>query len=192
MQLITGFTRLYGLKHPEADPMGIMAKIQSKIETISLVHEKLYRSSDLSSINFREYIEELVPALIKDLSAPSLSIQYEIDIEEIYLMLDYAVPCGLVLNEFILNSLKYAFNSSNEGFIKISAVKSQSNEIIITYSDDGAGLPDDFKMASSDTIGFSIINSIITSQLYGQLEFPAHEGFKCRFSFNLDTYEKRI
>lgn len=192
MQLINGIMKLYSLKHPGADPRGIMKKIHSKIETISLVHERLYKSSDLSSINFREYIEELIPALIKSLSDPSTKINYSIDIEDTFLMLDYAIPCGLILNEFILNTLKYAFILKNEGSIKIKSRLIDETLLRLTYSDNGVGLPENFDERKSDSLGFSIINNIIKSQLYGKIEILPGEGFCCQFEFSLDTFKQRI
>lgn len=192
MQLITGFMKLYYLKNPEADPLGLMKKIESKIETISLVHEKLYRSSDLSKINFSEYVEDLIPVLINSLSDSSIQIGFNIDIEETYLLLDYAVPCGLILNEFIINSLKYAFIDSDSGLIEVKSRITDNNRLEISYSDNGVGLPDSFDPSDNDSLGFSIINSIVKTQLRGDIKILNTDGFSCTFSFNLDTYTKRI
>ena len=192
MQLIAGIMALYSMKNPGSDPQGILEKIQSKIKAISLVHDNLYRSSDLSSINLKTYVEEIIPSLIDSFADPSKRIKYRIEVEDLYLSIDYAVPCGLIINELIINSLKYAFPSADTGEIRVSSRKTGANNIEISYSDDGIGLPASSDFSSNETLGFTIVNSIVTTQLKGNLMILPDDGFSCKFSFSLNTYDDRI
>jgi two-component sensor histidine kinase len=110
MQVIIAMMGLYNTQEMDPGSEEVFQKIQSKIETISMVHEKLYQSTDLSRIDFKDYIQDLLPAIIQSLSSHPEKIGYTINIDDIDLIIDIAIPLGLVVNEFTINTLKYALS----------------------------------------------------------------------------------
>ena len=150
---------------------------------MALVHESLYKSSNLTEIDFNEYIENLIKHL-KDSFQINDDTKIILEKERVTLNIDRAIPCGLILNELITNSFKYA-NSSNMDLpltIKIS-VKSVAGNIILTVGDNGNGLPDSVKIdGSTKTLGLNLIRKL-TSQLDGKVEYEYDKGAKFTIVF---------
>jgi two-component sensor histidine kinase len=143
---------------------------RSRIKSMSLIHEKLYGNNQLSVINMKEYIEELNDFLFSSYK-PKNEVTRNLDIDSLDLDIDTAVPIGLILNELISNSLKYAFNNQN-GELKIS-LKSEANSHILSVMDSGPGLPEDFRTKKS--MGMRLVNAL-TEQLNGILEISENQG----------------
>lgn len=153
----------------------IFRKVIERIHSMALVHESFYRSPDLSKIEFGQYLRALVNNLLQAFEG-GRSIQIHIDCPELYLDVDKAVLCGLLLNELITNSLTHAFEGREEGAIRVE-VRRAGPMTDICYRDDGAGLP---KKIGSDTLGFTLIRDL-GSQL-GHIVFPeeGESGYKIR------------
>lgn len=143
---------------------------RSRIKSMSLIHEKLYGNNQLSVINMKEYIEELNDFLFSSYK-PKNEVKRNLDIEALNLDIDTAVPLGLILNELISNSLKYAFNNQN-GELSIS-LKSQDNNHVLSVVDNGPGLPKDFQNKKS--MGMRLVNAL-SEQLNGILEISENQG----------------
>ena len=192
MQMIIALMQLYESQYPDADPQQILKKIKSKIESIALVHENFYNSAELSHINFKSYITELVPILIYSFTPPAKQIEYHIESEELQLLIDYAIPLGLVINELTMNSLKYAFDEIDNGLIEIEVKICAENTLEVRYRDNGPGLAAGFDIETTESLGLSIINNLVTSQLNGNLLFPDDAHFSCTIRIKLGTYNQRI
>lgn len=138
------------------------------------VHEMLYESEEFSQISFREYVEKISRELIHSYYLKT-DISLDLQIEDIYLGIDSAVPCGLILNELMTNSLKHAFPGRKKGRIKISmrSLKDQSYEFI--FKDDGVGIPDSFNVKESKTLGLNLIE-ILTEQIQGNVIRTSKNG----------------
>ena len=149
---------------------------------MALIHETLYQSKDLLKIDFQEYIETLTTSLSRSYSVPGVSVFVDVHVENVQLDLETAVPCGLVINELVSNSLKHAFHGKEGvGMIDIDFVTNDCN-YDLRIADNGVGLPADFDLCKNMSMGMEIV-SILTTQLEGELTAHNDEGavFQIRF-----------
>ncbi len=143
--------------------------IQSRLKAMALVHEKLYRSGDLAHVNMRDYIEDLSRSIVHGypLVRESLSLSYTI--EDILLPIELVVPCGLIINELMSNSIKYAF-PAGKGRINIS-MRAAAGEIELVYRDDGPGLPPEIDIMKTMSMGLRLVTALATKELKGTIDF---------------------
>jgi len=152
---------------------------------MALIHEKLYRSKDISKINFSEYIRSLSGNLVRSYEAVSGRVRLNLNVEDIYLGIDAAIPCGLIINELVSNSLKHAFpagSKSSEGEIKIEFLRDDNNKFKLTVSDNGIGFPRDVDFQQTESLGLQLVR-ILTDQLSGSIELHRSSGTKFIITF---------
>lgn len=155
-----------------ADPIGLEAlrESQNRVRLMALLHEKLYRSGDLARIDFRRYVEELITYLFRSYSASPFRISLKLEIGEVFFDIDAAIPCGLIINELVSNSLKYAFPADASGTIRI-ALTIRDSMVTLQVSDSGPGLPENFDVANNTSLGLHLVRSL-AEQLGGAAAFP--------------------
>lgn len=156
---------------------------QSRAKTMALIHEKLYRSGDLKRINIKEYIEDLSRNLSHIHLPKHHDVDLILDLENLMLDVDTAIPLGLIINELLTNSMKHAFPGNKKGIIKVYFRKLEDDELLLEVKDNGIGLPSDFKVENSDSLGLRLIYSL-TDQINGQIEVNGCDGadFSIKFS----------
>lgn len=159
----------------------------SRIHTMASVHEKLYRSEDSSKIIFSDYIRDMAKQ-IYDSHRPGCGIRLTTDIEKMVLSIDAAVPCGLILNELITNSIKYAFPQGREGEIRVALHTAKDNAVEFTVADNGIGIPENIDPAAAGSLGLTLVNALV-KQLRGELEVRRGTGteFRIRFGGGSET-----
>lgn len=147
---------------------------QLRVQSIALVHEKLYQSESLSYIHFDRYIRDLLQAISSTYMDFHISIDIETDLEKIALNINQAIPCSILLNELIVNAYKHAFNTSDSGkiFVKIHR---QGDLIHLLVKDDGIGFPEDFNLNEANSMGMTLINTL-TKQLNGEILMKNDDG----------------
>ncbi|HEX2865843.1 MAG TPA: PAS domain S-box protein [Ignavibacteriales bacterium] len=153
---------------------------RNRIKTISLVHEKLYRSNSLSNVDVGDYIRALIANLRNAYSGQGSMVEVREDCEQASIPIDVATSCGLILNEIISNAFKYAFQGRIDGVLSFS-VKNRKTEIEIMIKDNGPGLPEGMDMNKSGTLGQILISSL-AAQLGGNLEITNDSGAKYTFT----------
>ncbi|MDD5154318.1 MAG: histidine kinase dimerization/phosphoacceptor domain -containing protein [Desulfovibrionales bacterium] len=191
LQVISSLLRLQSQYVQDKGDVEIFKESQNRIKSMALVHEKLYQSKDLASINFHEYVSLLVNGLFRSYGVNTDKITLKTDIEDIMLGVDVAIPCGLIINELVSNSLKYAFPEDKEGGIKITLRTLDEGAMELTVADNGVGLPGDWDLTNSGSLGLKLVK-ILTDQIDGQIDLDRSEGTKFRIDFKKTTYEKRI
>jgi len=150
-----------------------LSDIQERVFTMELLHKKLYESKDLSSINIKKYVNELANDLHKTYNNTK-DIKIDIDIVDTYMDIDYALPCGLIINECLTNSFKHAFK---DDFAKVSiSLKNIDNKFILKISDNGIGIPDNIDIYKSKTLGLKLVTTIVKNQLFGKLQYLNKNG----------------
>ena len=154
---------------------------QNRVQSMAIIHELLYGSKTLSDVNFTEYVERLATELELAYGLGS-RVQLRIEVAPVRFSLDQAIPCGLILNELISNSLKYAFPADRGGEIIVSLAPFNSQELILTVQDNGVGLPAGFQMENTTSLGLRIVK-ILTIQLSGQLRIPSARGTRFEIVF---------
>ena len=158
-----------------------LGDIQERIHVMELLHRKLYESKNLSSIDINKYIKELVSD-VSDNFCTQKNIKVDVDIIDGYYMdIDYALPCGLIINEAMTNSFKHAFDDEY-GKISISLDK-QSDQFILIISDNGKGIKNIQDIKNSKTLGFRLISNIVNGQLLGSLEYENKNGIILTIKF---------
>lgn len=182
LQIISSLLNLQADYLKDKKALDIFMNSQRRIESMALIHEKLYQSLDLARINLADYVQDLVSSLFAAYVVDSETIALDLDIESIYLSVDIAIPCGLIINELVLNSLKHAFTRGQLGEIYIKISLANNNQIILIIGDDGVGLPRDFEFETTESLGLQIVNTL-TSQLAGRVELNRNNGVEFQFRF---------
>ena len=159
----------------------VLNDIQERIYTMELVHRKLYESKNLNQIDFSEYVQNLVHN-ISMTHAMKKSIKLNIEIEKIYLNIETAMPCGLILNEIITNAYKYAFKNNDNPELLVSIKKDQDSYTLI-IKDNGKGMKKGINISNASTLGLRLINSIATLQLEGELHYSNDKGARFKLEF---------
>ena len=161
----------------------IFAESQNRIASMALVHEKLYQSKDLAKIDIHDYINDLVANLFQSYVQNSGKTKLNMKIENIQLDIDLAIPCGLIINELVTNSLKYAFLDSRNGEIKIVFRKTDENILELSISDNGIGIPLDLDFRKTGSLGLHLVTILAENQLHGKINLYRNEGTEFRIEF---------
>lgn len=158
----------------------LIEEYQNRIQSMALIHAQLHNNEDLANINFQEYIADLMANLFQCYVNHSEHIEYKLDVINIFLPLEQSISLGLIINELISNSLKYAFpHGSGEINIQLTQTENQYHLIV---ADDGIGLPPDLDLASTETLGMQLVHSL-TDQLEGTLLYNGKKGTKFQVFF---------
>ena len=156
------------IKDPEI--WQIFKETQTRINSMALVHEMLYKTKELSKLDLKDYLEELTKTISADYKAANVRINLALDSAQV--SLDIATPCGLIINELLSNSMKHAFPNNRGGEVSLS-LRAKGNEIELTCSDNGIGFPEGFQVERSRSLGLRLINELARKQLQGSLEISA-------------------
>jgi PAS domain S-box-containing protein len=159
---------------------------QNRVRSMALVHEKFYQENTLSEIDFGEYAAKLCRFLEQSYGDNTNRITFDIVCDKVNLEMDTAMPCGMLITEIISNSFKYAFPDNREGVISFRLKKLEDNKIKITVSDNGIGLPDDFQMEGTESLGMQLILAF-AQQIDGEIELAGKGGTNISITF---TYPK--
>ena len=181
-QIIMSLIRLQENRIKDEGILEQLDKTLNRIKSISLVHEMLYRSPDLSRINFRDYICTITESLRTIYSDDSREVEIEVSAENILLSVDTAVPCAVIINELVTNSIKQAFKDSHKGKVNITMKKSGRN-YILCVEDDGIGICGKVDIYETDTMGMHLVTSL-AEQLEAELSVDCKNGtsFTLKFS----------
>lgn len=181
LQIVSSLLNLQANTINEKNADEVLKLSQSRIDTMSLIHEKLYQSEKLSDIKFSEYINNLLKHLEHSFGAEQKHIKITSSLEEVPLHIDKLVPCGLILNELVTNAMKHAFSEQERGVIHVDC-RPVNNNCILTISDNGKGLPEEFKIEKSKSLGLRLVTGLV-KQLKGKLEQPPGEKTSFIISF---------
>jgi two-component sensor histidine kinase len=156
---------------------------QRRIRSMALIHERLYQSSDLSRIEFSQYLRNLATHLFHSYQADSSRIHLKIDAEEVFLNINTAIPCGLIVNELISNALKHGFPEGRCGQLDIDLRRVPGDGYMLRIKDDGVGFPEGLDFRKTETLGMQIISTLV-EQIDGRLELNREKGTAFRLEFN--------
>jgi len=177
LQIISSLLRLQADQIGDKKLASIFCDNQRRIQSMALVHETLYRSKNISKVNFANYLEILVRSA-KGAYTDVRKIQFQIEAESHELRIDIAIPCGLIINELVTNSFKYAFNGRTKGKIQLKfgrEVSKGKGFYKLTVSDNGVGLPKNFNINNSGALGLQLV-SLLIEQLGGKLLVKSNNG----------------
>ncbi len=174
MQVISSLLNLQEGYIDDEKYSGMFQESKNRIVAMALVHDRLYQSENLASINFPEYISSLASTLFQAYRTTG-NIALKMDVEDVSIGIDSAIPCGLILNELISNSLKHAFPDGRDGEIRIDLRSDSDDNITLIVGNNGVEFPEDLDWKNIESLGLQLVN-ILTQQLHGTIEIDKSNG----------------
>lgn len=175
MQIILSILSLEVRKSDDVNAVSFFKESESRIQSMAIIHEMLYQSHNLANISFNDYICQLVDYIFKIYNVNTEKIKYKIDSSDVHLDINTAVPLGLIVNELVCNSLKHAFAKRDSGMITIQLINEKPKEYELVIGDTGVGLPDNFEIKKTTTLGLKLIQTL-TKQIEGKLKITSENG----------------
>jgi two-component sensor histidine kinase len=164
---------------------------QSRAKTMALIHDKLYRSQDLKKVDVQDYMESLAKNIYHTYIKDPRQIQLILNVEPHMLDINTVLPLGLILNELLTNTFKYAFPEDRKGILEVKFSKKGNNQFLLEVADNGVGMPVDFHPDQTDSLGMRLIYSL-TEQIKGELEINADTGTQTRIKFQELEYPQKL
>jgi PAS domain S-box-containing protein len=180
LALVSGLVELQGAKITNLEMKSHLIEIQNRIAAMSLIHEKLYKSSNFSKIDLKDYLHDLIVSLSSFFNKGG-NINVKFDLEQIFISNKKAIPIALIVNELITNAFKYAFKEVLNGTINVKLICIE-NQVELSISDSGDGIDKDFNISKSSSLGFKLI-TIFTKQLKGTLNYFNNPGLTVKITF---------
>jgi PAS domain S-box-containing protein len=186
MQVVCSLLNLQSEQIREPRALAAFRESQFRVKSMALLHEKLYQSESLSRINFADYLHGLLDYLFSSFGSRAIHIHREVDVQNVSLSLDTAIPCGLIVSELACNSLKYAFADRDSGEVSVTMAQEADGLYHLRFRDNGVGLPKDLDWRQSGTLGLQLVN-MLTNQLHGTLEYRNGVGAEFHLTFQERT-----
>lgn len=187
MQIIASMLRLQAEYIKDKESRLIFEESRKRIEAISLIHEKLYRSRDLAEIDFREYVTELTAGLISLYPFAPDQVELNIEMDNIIFDVTSSIPCGLIITELVSNAAKHAFPDGRKGTITLSMKRPDEKCIMLAVKDDGVGLPETIDFRNTQSLGLQLVIALV-DQLGGTIETTGNRGTEFRIKFDAWRY----
>ncbi len=191
LQIISSLLNLQTVYINDGEALNLFKESQNRVKSMSMIHESLYQSRDLAHIDFAIYISRLSTELLSSYGVNVNRISLNTDLEEIFLDINTAIPCGLIITELFTNSIKYAFPDGRKGSINIKFKLDDDDHFLLEVADDGVGLADDVDFKNTKSLGMRLINSLV-DQLDGTIELDSSAGTRFIIKFRELEYESRV
>jgi hypothetical protein len=182
LQIVTSLLQMQSRRAKEPQALEVLRDSKNRIASIALVHEKLYRSEDLANIDFGQYIPDLITHLFDTYNVSSNSVELNINVENILLQIDTAIPCGLIVNELASNSLKYAFPANYKGIVQVEFYAGSDATMTLIVRDNGIGIPENFDLEATHSLGLTLVQGLV-EQLEGTIELDRNRGTEFKITF---------
>ena len=185
LQVISSILNLQSSYTDDPRTIELLKESQNRIKSMSFIHESLYQTKNFAGVNFKEYVHNLCNNLLFSYYPKGKRVFIEQEIADVHLNLDTSIPCGLIINELISNSLKYAFVNQEEGTIHIvvkGGTKKEKDLVTITVNDNGPGLPKGLDFEDSPSLGLQLV-TVLTKQLNGKITLDNSKGAKYTLTF---------
>ncbi|HWQ20758.1 MAG TPA: PAS domain S-box protein [Methanotrichaceae archaeon] len=181
LQIISSLLSIQSRQIEDHATQEILKESRNRVKSLALVHENLYRSPDLGKIDFSAYIKKLASSLASSYRIKG-QIAIKVEADEVYLGIDMAIPCGLILNELITNSIKHAFPDGTAGEMYADFRRNPDGRLVLKVGDNGIGLPADLDLKKSRSMGLMLVSSLV-SQLDGTLKLSSGHGTRFEIEF---------
>ncbi|MBN1551462.1 CBS domain-containing protein [bacterium] len=192
MQVICSLLDLQSHSYTKDELIIPFKEMENRIRAMAMVHEKLYQSKDLSCINLGEYIRDLATFLMHSYSIDEKQIKLSVKTSDVTVVIDIAIPCGLIINELMSNASKHAFPDHRTGEITVILNHPDKKTIELQISDNGIGISEDRLLRSLSSMGLKIVTLITERQLKGSVSFKTENGVSCRIRFPKTSYFARV
>jgi PAS domain S-box-containing protein len=181
LMIISSLLNLQSSYIKDKESQDIFKESQNRARSMALIHERLYQSTDLKRIDFGDYIQSLSKDLFNTYISNSSLIALKINVENIFLDINTAIPLGLIVNELLTNSLKHAFPNGRKGEINVEFHK-KGNQYEFAVKDNGIGFPKDTDYKKTDSLGLQIVTNL-TNQIDGKIELNRKHGTEFKINF---------
>ncbi len=183
MQIISSLIKLQSNHIKDEEVLELFKDTRNRIQSMAVIHDKLYKSENFSRVDFAEYLQSLAEHLFSSYVTDPNAIKLHVKIKDVFLDINTAIPCGLILNEIISNSLKHAFPDGRTGKIKIVMKSLKKNEIELTVSDNGIGIPDEVDFRETESLGLHLVSILAEDQLRGKIKLDRTKGTRFEIKF---------
>jgi two-component sensor histidine kinase len=183
LQVISSLLNLQARYLPDPAARAIFSQSQNRVQSIALVHERLYESADLSHVDFGKYLAVLLDNIFDTYDASSRGVSKVIDVGDANLTVDVAIPCGLIVNELVTNALKHAFPDERTGTVRVSLRETSEGILDLTVQDDGVGMPASIDPRNTVSLGLDLVETF-AEQLNAAVEIVREGGTSFRFRFH--------
>jgi PAS domain S-box-containing protein len=173
LQVICSLLNLQSGYIRDSQALTLFRESESRIRSMAMIHEKLYQNESLSRVDFSEYLSSLSSLLFTTYVADPASVRLMTHLDPVFLDIDTALPLGLIVNELVSNSLKYAYPEGRSGVVELTLRAGQENQYTLSVRDHGVGLPDGFDVNTNDTLGLHLVN-ILSAQLGATLSVESN------------------
>ncbi|NYB52316.1 MAG: PAS domain S-box protein [Methanobacteriaceae archaeon] len=187
LMIISSLLNLQSRYIKDKESQDIFKESQNRARSMALIHERLYQSTDLKRIDFGDYIRTLSQELFRTYATGKGNIELKLQVEDVFLDINTAIPLGLIVNELLTNSLKHAFPQEREGEIMVSLI-SEDGFYFLIVKDNGVGIPEDFDYLNAGSLGLQMVNSL-TQQIDGEIELIRSGGTEFKIKFGEETYK---
>lgn len=174
LQVISSLLNLQAQQVRDPETIRLFQESQGRVRSLALIHEQLYRSRDLSQVDFAAYVRELVGHLVTGMGKMAAGVRFDFDLEPSPLAIDVAIPCGMMVNELVTNALEHAFPPGRSGTIRI-VFRNHDGGYELTVADDGIGLAEKLLADHPDTLGWKVVQAL-TRQIRGRLDMQSTQG----------------
>ena len=183
MQIISSLFSLQSRHIKDKRALEIFKSSQNRVRSMALIHERFYQSEDMAKVDFAEYAQSLTSHLFSSHGTKPGAVKLNLKIKDVFLDLNTAIPCGLIINELVSNSLKHGFPGEKNGEIKIAMHPLDKNGMEVIVSDNGVGLPKGMDFIGTKTLGLHLVNLLAEDQLHGDIKLDRTKGtsFHIRF-----------
>ncbi|MCX8160384.1 MAG: PAS domain S-box protein [Candidatus Saccharicenans sp.] len=175
MQIMSSLLRLQMAQLADSQAREAFRKSQARIQSMAMIHERLYQSGNLAGIDFADYVEKLVTHLYVVYEVDHERVRFKNETEAVGLDINQAIPCGLIVSELVSNALKHAFPGKRKGELIVRMWRDNEGKIHLVVKDTGKALPASIDIYKSETLGFQIVNDL-TRQLDGMLQYRRDGG----------------
>ena len=185
LQIISSLLNLQSGCLDDEVAINAIKESQNRIRSMALVHENLYRSESLARVNFREYMNSLTNFLMASFREKSSGIRLELNLDQVFLSVDQAIPSGLIVNELISNCMKHAFPEGKNGLVQVELKSLEDGRVSFLVRDDGIGLTPCWKISETETMGMKLVTALV-KQLRGTIEVESSQGSAFKISFDAE------
>jgi two-component sensor histidine kinase len=186
LQVVSSLLNMQARNAKDEETSEVLSESRDRVNTMALIHSRLYESGNLSEINMKGFVDKLLVQLFQISPVQDVKIAPIVRASDCSLPISIAVPVGLIINELLSNASKHAFADREEGKIEINLTASEEGRVNLMVSDDGIGLPPGFDIDESKTLGLRLVKILAKDQLQGNIEVISDGGTTFRIEFDID------
>jgi two-component sensor histidine kinase/sensor domain CHASE-containing protein len=182
LQVVSSLLYLQSTRVSDKNVIEMFKESSNRVQSMSLIHQKLYQSKDAESIDFAGYVHDLTGTLLRSYGVDQSAVKVMLNVDGAGLCMDSALPCGLIINELVSNSLKHAFPRGRAGEVRIIVTRDEGDRIKLVVADNGVGIPGDLDLQNAESLGLQLVVNLV-DQLRGTITLNREAGMEFTIAF---------